>query len=117
MLVLVDELSASCGDAFPALIQANSVAKLFGARTMGAGGNVEAFTLTRSRAQVNFTRGLFTIHRMDGKYTKEMWVENNGVTPEISYIHTVEDYRNHFLNYVKTFSDAALAQIPPDLTH
>src|SRR5262249_50067569 len=41
MMVLVDEMSASGGDYFPATIQDNARGPLFGFRTMGAGGNVE----------------------------------------------------------------------------
>ena len=42
IMVLVDELSASSGDYFAASIQDNARGPLFGFRTMGAGGNVEA---------------------------------------------------------------------------
>src|SRR5262249_5382863 len=40
IMVLVDEMSASGGDAFAATIQDNGRGPLFGWRTMGAGGNV-----------------------------------------------------------------------------
>jgi hypothetical protein len=40
IMVLVDELSASAGDAFAATIQDNARGPLLGWRTMGAGGNV-----------------------------------------------------------------------------
>ena len=42
IMVLVDEMSASGGDAFAATIQDNARGPLLGWRTMGAGGNVEA---------------------------------------------------------------------------
>lgn len=112
MLVLVDELAGSCGDAFPMLIKNNQVAKLFGKRTMGLGGNVEAFTLQNSRTEVRLTRGLFTSHRESEAYTDQDWIENNGVTPDIAYEHTVEDVRKGFVEYVKTFSTKAIEQIP-----
>ncbi len=40
LMVLVDEMSASGGDAFAAVMQDNKRGPLFGYRTMGAGGNV-----------------------------------------------------------------------------
>lgn len=111
MLVLIDELAGSCADAFPMLIKNNKVAKLFGKRTMGLGGNVEAFDLTHSRTQVRLTRGLFTSHRDDGNYTDDLMIENNGVTPDYAYEHTVEDFRSGFVDYVKQFSKKAVEQI------
>ena len=43
LIVLVDEMSASGGDAFAATIQDNARGPLLGWRTMGAGGNVEGW--------------------------------------------------------------------------
>ena len=58
MLVMIDELAASCADAFPMLVKRNNVAKLFGMRTVGAGGNVEPVVeLNHSGAQIRMTRG------------------------------------------------------------
>lgn len=111
MLVLVDELAGSCADAFPMLIKNNQVAKIFGKRTMGLGGNVEAFDLTHSRTQIRLTRGLFTNNRDDNNYTDERMIENNGVTPDYSYEHTVDDFRAGFVEYVKAFSKKAVEQI------
>lgn len=111
MLVLVDELAGSCGDAFPMLIKNNNVAKLFGKRTMGLGGNVESFTLTHSRTAFRMTRGLFTSHRADKKYTDDLLIENNGVTPDYLYEHTVDDFRSGFVGYVRAFSEQAIKEI------
>lgn len=113
MLVLVDELAGSCGDAYPMLIKNNNVAKIFGKRTMGLGGNVEVFILPISQTRVSLTRGLFTSNRDDKAYTPELMVENNGVIPDYPYEHTVEDFRAGFVAYVKTFSEKALEQIKP----
>ena len=112
LLVLVDELSASCADAFPMLVKNNSVAKLFGERSMGAGGNVEpALEMPNSRATVNITRGLFTTFDPHGSYQSERFVENNGVAPDIHYSHTVSDVRAGYVGYVEAFSKAAVLQI------
>lgn len=108
MLVLIDELAGSCGDVFPMLMQANQVAPLFGAKTMGLGGSVEIFGLSNSRSQLRLTRGLFTFHRESEIYTAEDWIENNAVIPDIPYRHTVKDFRNGFVNYVDTFSREAV---------
>jgi C-terminal processing protease CtpA/Prc len=109
MLVLIDELAGSCGDLFPMLVKANKRAQLFGQRTMGLGGNVEEVgQLNHSRIVVRMTRGLFFPYRPDGKYMAADYVENNGVSPDIEYAHTVDDFRNGFINYIKLFSDAAV---------
>ena len=114
LLVLVDELAGSCGDIFPMLVQRNHVAKIFGQTTMGLGGNVDdgAIALPYSQATVDITRGLYTTYRPDGTYSNADLMENNGVTPDISYTHTVNDFRAGYVNYVQTFSASALAQIP-----
>src|SRR5690606_7590697 len=57
-IVLVDELSGSCADIFPMLLKSNGAAPLFGRRTMGLGGNVEAFgPLNNSLGVLRLTRG------------------------------------------------------------
>lgn len=106
MIVLIDELAGSCGDAFPMLIHDNDVAPLFGRRTMGLGGNVEPFgPLTHSDAVLYLTRGLFTTHRDDETYAPEAFVENNGVLPDIEHVISVDDFRAGFVDYVTHFSD------------
>lgn len=111
-LVLVDELSGSCADIFPMLIKANQVAPLFGRRTMGLGGNVEAFgPLTNSLATLTLTRGLFTSHQDDDTYSPADFVENNGVQPDIEHIISAADFRSGFIDYVAHFSDVIVDQI------
>lgn len=108
ILMLIDELCASGGDAVPMLLKANHLVKLFGNRTSGMGGSVEKVVdLPASRATLNLTRGLFTTFRPDGQYTDADFVENNGVTPDVVYTHTVKDVRDGFDAYFKTFSDEA----------
>lgn len=108
VLVLADELAGSCGDIFPMYMQRNNIAKIFGERTMGLGGNVEeVIALPYSTAVVRLTRGLFTTYRPDQAYTKEDLIENNGVTPDIHHPMTVNDFRGGFVDYVTAFSDVA----------
>jgi hypothetical protein len=116
LLVLTDELAGSCGDAFPMLVRKNNIAKIFGARTMGLGGNVEPFPLTNSQSRVFITRGLFTAYREDGNYSDPfLFIENNGVEPDYPHVHTVDDFRKGFVGYVKAFSAKAVEQIPGSL--
>ena len=113
MLVLIDELAGSCADMFPMLMKTNNRAKLFGQNTMGLGGNVEKVgQLNNSRISIAMTRGLFFPYHPDGKVPEFEIVENNGVAPDIEYAHTVKDIKAGYVDYVKTFSDKALEQIP-----
>lgn len=112
LLVLIDELAASCGDEFPMLVKANKRATLFGQPTMGMGGSVaKVGVLNNSQVSVSMTRGLFMPYNPHGNDTFADAIENRGVKPDISYEHTVADFRNGFMNYVNTFSDAALKEI------
>jgi C-terminal processing protease CtpA/Prc len=110
VLLLTDELAGSCGDIVPMLMKENKLATLFGERTMGLGGNVEPIlTLGNSQIKVHLTRGFFVTFQPDGKYDLVNPTENNGVTPDIHYSHSVDDFRAGFVGYVKAFSNAAAA--------
>jgi C-terminal processing protease CtpA/Prc len=112
ILLLADELSGSSGDIFPMLMKRNKIAKIFGNRTIGLGGNVEpAGLLGNSRAKVNLTRGLFVTYKPDGNYTNEDFVENVGVTPDFLYKHTYADFMSGFPAYVESFSKAMVREI------
>jgi|GEM_PF-1233948 len=113
VLMLTDELAGSCGDIVPLLMKSNNRAKIFGQRTMGLGGNVEpVVNLPHSRAELRLTRGLFAAFAADGKYDMEKLPENNGVEPDINYVHTVDGVRDNFKDYIIKFSEAAV-----DLLH
>ena len=108
VVVLIDELCASGGDAVPMMLKANGLAKLFGNRTAGMGGSVEkVIDLPFTRASLNLTRGLFTTFKPDGKYTDADFIENNGVIPDVQYTHTVKDVRDGFDTYFNAFSTEA----------
>jgi C-terminal processing protease CtpA/Prc len=108
VLVLIDELCGSGGDSFPMLMKANGLGKLFGNRTAGLGGSVEkVIDLPFTRSSLSVTRGLFTTFKPNGQYSDSDYVENNGVTPDVSYTHTVKDFREGFETYFKAFSDEA----------
>ena len=118
ILVLVDELAGSGGDAFPMLMQRSGRAKLFGQRTMGLGGNVVPYgPLDNTRAYLSVTRGLFTSYdaqglsasmERQGNYADSRLIENNGNTPDFDYIKTREDMMYGHISYITTFMDAAL---------
>jgi C-terminal processing protease CtpA/Prc len=110
VLVLADELAGSCGDIFPMLMKRNSVAPIFGQRTMGLGGNVEAIApLQNSRMEIRLTRGLFTTWEPSGNYDAASFVENNGITPDLPFAISLRDFRMGYLEYVNAFSAAAAA--------
>lgn len=109
VLMLIDELSGSCGDVVPMLMKANGLAKLFGQRAMGLGGNVEiGLVLPASQTTVRFTRGFFYTFSPSGVYDMTQPTENNGIAPDISYRHTVADTRMGFVAYVTSFSKSAV---------
>jgi hypothetical protein len=101
ILVLANEMSISCGDFFPAMMQDNKRAKIFGARTAGAGG----FVLTQTHPNrfgiesYSFTASL--VERKDGNP-----IENLGVTPDIQYEITPEDLQQGYKGYVSEVQKA-----------
>ena len=109
LLVLHDELSGSCGDFFPDLLQ-NSGVPTFGARTMGLGGSVEEIaTLPNSGAILSLTRGMGGPYNADPNAIK--LIENEGVTPTIPQAVTKADFRAGFTGWVNAFSDAAVTLV------
>ncbi len=102
VVMLIDEISASGGDAFPALMQGYGRAKLLGTRTMGAGGHVtENPPLNYSQIEVSMTRSMF--FRPDG-----VPVENNGAVPDYKYEITTDDFVNDYKGYQKFYTEKLL---------
>lgn len=113
-VMLADELSGSAGDIVPMVVKANRAGVLFGETTMGLGGNVEpVMTTSNSLSELNLTRSLFTTFKADGNYVAEDFVEDLGVTPDVPYSHTAEDFRAGYVNYVTSFSREALKLLAP----
>jgi len=93
VLILIDEMSGSGGDAFPALMQGIGRAKLLGSRTMGLGGHVVAQpALFYSQIVPEMTKSLF--YRPDGTE-----IENNGAEPDIPYTPTRDDFLYKYRGY------------------
>ncbi len=105
IVMLIDEMSASGGDAFPSLMQGYGRAKLLGTRTMGAGGHVtENAPLNYSQIEVSMTRSMF--FRPDG-----VPVENNGAVPDYKYEITTDDFVGGYKGYQKFYTDTLLTLI------
>jgi hypothetical protein len=105
ILMLIDEMSGSGGDAFPAMMQGHGRAKLLGTRTMGAGGHVvQTPPLFYSGINVRLTKSLF--YRPDG-----VPVENNGAVPDVEYSHTVQDHLDGYTAYQALYLKTLLSMI------
>ncbi len=106
IVMLIDELSGSGGDAFPAMMQGLGRAVLFGNRTMGAGGHVlEMGALPYSGNNLRMTKSMF--FRPDGTA-----VENNGVVPDYSYVTTRDDFIYGYRNYQAAYLEKLLSLVP-----
>ncbi len=95
LMVITNELDFSGGDFFPAILQDNGRAKIFGTRTAGAGGYVGLIDQRPNDlglAGVSYTGSL--AERIDDDF-----IESDGVTPDVEYELTVDDVRGGFKNY------------------
>ena len=94
IMVLVDELSASGGDAFAATMQDNARGPLLGWRTMGAGGNVVSGVAgSYSLGSISVTESLMNRKNpiTTSDYPTAPYVENIGVRPEIQVDYMTRD--------------------------
>ncbi len=106
VVMTIDELSASGGDAFPAMLKGYGRVKLLGTRTSGAGGHVQEMPpLNYSRIVVSMTKSLF--YRPDG-----VPVENNGAVPDYPYTITRNDLVNGYQDYQAFYIQKLLALVP-----
>jgi len=110
LMVLVDDLSASGGDAFAATIQDNLRGPLLGWRTMGAGGNVVAWEAgSYSLGIIRVTQSLMNRKNAISTvgYATAPYVENIGVHPEILVDYmTRENLMQDGKSFVDTFVGA-----------
>lgn len=102
IIVLIDELAGSGGDAFPSMMKGMGRAKLLGTRTSGLGGHVtELPNLPNSQLAIRMTKSLF--YRPDG-----VAVENNGAEPDYQYTHSRDDFMFGYREYRKFYTDKML---------
>jgi len=110
MLLLMNELSVSCGDLFPALMKDNGRATLFGTRTMGGGGAVhQTSPIGYSEIAIGHTVSLTERNaetEFDGKKTNLL--ENVGVAPDIEYRIGLDDLMSGYELYREHAIEAAL---------
>lgn len=115
IIVLIDEFSASGGDAFAATLQDNGRALLVGMRTMGAGGNVvDRNGAWYAEAATRVTRSL--MHRRYEISTPEFpptpYIENVGVRPDVELDYmTRENLLQNGRPFVEAFTRIAAEHI------
>ena len=116
ILVLVDEMTASGGDAFAAMVQDNGRGLIYGVRTMGLGGNVIDWSLDGyAEVDTRITTSLMVRKNpvfTGGLYPVTSYVENVGVHPDIDDDYMTEDnLRNRGRTFVDSFSKAVVNYI------
>lgn len=104
ILVLINEKDISGGDLFPAIMQDNKRATLFGTRTAGAGGVVlhTHFPNRFGIKEISYTASL-------SERADKNPIENLGVAPDIEYKLTEDDLQNNYRGYVKAVNAAVMS--------
>lgn len=106
IIVLINELSCSAAEFLAAILQDNKRAKLFGQRTVGAGGCVKRINFPKFFSFDGYLMMTWTIAwRTNGQP-----IENEGVTPDFLYSEKTEeddysgfaDYNRALLSYLET---------------
>ncbi len=116
IVVLVDEMTASGGDAFAAMVQDNGRGLIYGVRTMGLGGNVIDWALDGyAEVDTRITTSLMVRKNpvfTGGQYPVTSYIENVGVHPDIDDDYMTEDnLRNRGRTFVESFSKAVVNYI------
>lgn len=90
ILLLVNSMDFSGGDFFPAILQDNRRATIFGTRTSGAGGYVNPVKITN-----NFGIESFSVTASIAWRINQQPIENLGVVPDIPYEVSERDLRDN----------------------
>jgi len=107
ILVLINSLDFSCADFFPALLQDNKSATIFGSTTAGAGGSV-----TKHSYPNRFGIAFYAYTQSIAARANNRPIENYGVTPDIEYNITAHDLQNNFAGYKAAVNDALKTLLP-----
>lgn len=94
IVILINELDFSGGDFFPAIMQDNRRAVLFGTRTAGAGGFVMPLSFPNRHGIQCIYYTASIAERMDQKI-----IESIAVQPDVEYRLTEEDLRQQYRSY------------------
>jgi len=107
LMLLTDEFSASGADAFAAIVQDNARGRIFGYRTMGAGGNVTTYpgVTPFTEGDTRVTESLMNRKHpvVVSDFPTSFYVENVGVRPDVQYDYMT---RENLLNRGSAFVDA-----------
>lgn len=107
ILILTNHLDFSGGDFFPTIMQDNKRVTVMGSRTAGAGGYVNDINVPNNVGVASFRCTESIAQRASGNP-----IENLGVTPDIAYELTDDDYQKNYAPFVKAIN-AAVDQIAP----
>jgi hypothetical protein len=112
IVVLADDMSASGGDAFPAILQDNDRAIILGIRTMGLGGAVLEFD-AGSFSEMSTGVTIALMNRKNPVATSEYptapYVENIGVRPHVYYDYMIrENLLDRGTAFVNFFTQAVI---------
>lgn len=112
ILVLVNERDFSGGDFFPALLQDNKRAFIFGSRTAGGGGAIGNYSHPNL-----FGISSYSVTSSFAQRLNEQPIENLGVTPDIPYQLTVRDLQGddsgkRYQDYIQAVHKALMSILP-----
>ncbi len=110
LYVLVNSLSISCGDFFPAVLQDADRATIIGSRTAGAGGYIDSmhFGNVYGLNEIIYTKSV--AERTNQKKEK---IENTGVTPDVIYETTVDDLKNAHRGFIEVINSTIKKDLSP----
>jgi C-terminal processing protease CtpA/Prc len=112
LLLLVDEMTASGGDMFAAILQDNHRGPLLGMRTMGAGGSIMQYhctTFTESTCGITASLMNRGVVISGTEYPSSPYIENVGVRPDIVVDYmTRANLMSAGASFVQAFTEAAV---------
>src|SRR5690606_18873159 len=96
VLILTNSMDFSGGDFFPAMMQDNKRAIIFGEKTAGAGGFVVTDIFPNFLGIQDFSYTASLAERKDHRP-----IENLGVQPDVPYKISVNDLTRNYVEYVQ----------------